>query len=67
METTTSTKTPILAADQTDAILGLFNTPEHHARVKKARRKQAFHYWKTRLTIDALLIALGFVLGIVLI
>lgn len=65
METTIKTFTP--AADQTDAVLGLFNTPEYHARVKKARRKQTFHYWKTRLTIDALLIALGFVLGIVLI
>lgn len=65
METTTKTFTP--AADQTDAILDLFNTPEYHARVKKARRKQTFHYWKTRLIIDALLIALGFVLGIVLI
>ena len=60
-------KTFTLAADQTDAILGFFNTPEHHARVKKARQKQALHYWKTRLIIDAFLIALGFVLGIVLI
>lgn len=67
METTTTIKTPIPAADQTDAVLGFFNTSEHHARVKKARRKKTFHYWKTRLTIDALLIALGFVLGIVLI
>lgn len=65
METTIKTFTP--AADQTDAILGIFNTPEHHARMKKARQKQAFHYWKTRLTIDAFLIALGFVLGIALI
>lgn len=65
METTIKTFTP--AADQTDAILGFFNTPEHHARVKKTRQKQAFHYWKTRFTIDAFLIALGFVLGIVLI
>ena len=61
------TKTIEPAAYQTDAILDFFNTPEHHARVKKARRKQTFRYWKTRLTIDAFLIALGFVLGIVLI
>lgn len=67
MENTTTTKAPIPAADQTDAVLGFFNTPDHHARVKKARRKQTFHYWKTRLTIDALLIALGFVLGTILI
>lgn len=67
METTTTIKTPTFAADQTDAVLGFFNTPEHHARVNKARRKQTFHYWKTRLTIDALLIALGFVLGTILI
>ena len=67
METTTTIKTPIPTADQTDAVLDFFNTPEHHARVKKARRKQTLHYWKTRLIIDALLIALGFVLGIVLI
>lgn len=65
METTIKTFTP--AADQTDAVLGFFNTSEHHARVNKARQKQTFHYWKTRLAFDALLIALGLVLGIVLI
>lgn len=65
METTIKTFNP--AADQTDAVLGFFNTPEHHARVKKARQKQALHYWKTRLIIDAFLITLGFVLGIILI
>ena len=67
METTTTIKTPTPDVDQIDAVLTLFNTPEYKAQVKKARRKQTFHYWKTRLTIDALLIALGFVLGIVLI
>ena len=65
MKSTIKTFTP--AADQTDAVLDFFNTPEHYARVKKARQKQTFHYWKTRLTIDAFLIALGFFLGIVLI
>ena len=67
METTTTIKTSTPNVDQIDAVLTLFNTPEYKAQVKKARRKQTFHYWKTRLTIDALLIALGFVLGIVLI
>ena len=65
MKSTIKTFNP--AADQTDAVLDFFNTPEHHTRVKKARQKQTFHYWKTRLIIDAFLIALGFVLGIVLI
>lgn len=54
------------AADQTDAILGIFNTPEYHARVKEAQQKQASRYWKIRLTIDALLVAFGFALGLAL-
>ena len=66
MKTTTNLRTSS-NYHNTDSVLELLNTPEHHARVKKARRKQAFHYWKTRLIIDAFLIALGFVLGIVLI
>ena len=64
---TTTTINALTPTTNTDAILGFFNTPEYHARVKKARQKQALHYWKTRLTIDAFLIALGFVLGIALI
>lgn len=66
MKTTTNLRT-LHDSHNTDSVLNFFNTPEHHARVNKARQKQALHYWKTRLTIDALLIALGFVLGIVLI
>ena len=66
MKNSTNLRTPYDPRN-TDAILDFFNTPEHHTRVKKARQKQAFHYWKTRVTIDAFLIALGFVLGIVLI
>lgn len=57
---------PALDHDNTDSILGLFNTSEHKARVRRARQKQTFHYWKTRLTIDALLVALGFLMGIIL-
>lgn len=67
MENYTNPQTSNPDVNQVEAFLGFFNTPEHHARVKKARQKQTFHYWKTRLTIDALLIALGFVLGIILI
>ena len=52
--------------DNTDSVLGFFNTPEHKARIQRARRKRTFHYWKTRLTIDTLLVALGFILGIIL-
>lgn len=65
--TQTTTQTTIPNVEKIDAVLGLLNTPEYKAQVKKARRKQTFRYWKTRLTIDALLIALGFVLGIFLI
>ena len=66
MENAINLRTP-LDYHNPDSVLELLNTPEHHDRVKKARRKQTFHYWKARLSIDALLIALGFVLGIVLI
>lgn len=66
MKTTTNLRTPP-NYHNTDSVLELLNTPEHHARVKKARRKQTFHYWKTRLTIDAFLIALGFILGTLLV
>ena len=66
MENAINLRTP-LDYHNPDSVLELLNTPEYHARMEKARRKQTFHYWKTRLIIDALLIALGFVLGIVLI
>lgn len=52
---------------KTDSVLELLNTPEYRARVKKARRKQTLHYWKIRLTLDAALIALGFILGVLLV
>lgn len=66
MKTTTNLRTSP-NYHNTDSVLELLNTPEHRARVRRTRQKQAFHYWKTRLIIDASLVALGFILGTLLV
>lgn len=62
-----TTKSIIYDPSNTDSILGLFSTTEYKAHQQRARRKSTLEYWKTRLLIDGLLMAFGFILGAILV
>lgn len=62
-----TTKSIIYDPHNADSILSLFSTPDYKSRQQRARRKSALEYWKTRLLIDGLLMALGFILGAILV
>ena len=65
MKSTIKTFNP--AADQTDAVLDIFNTPEHQARIQNARRRDYLRSLRHRLMVNGFLVALGFILGALLV
>ena len=65
--TTLPNRIPAPDPSNTDSILDLFNTPEYKARQQKVRRRSSMLRIRNRLLIDGTLVALGFLLGAILI
>lgn len=51
----------------TDSVLDIFNTPEHQARIQNARRRDYLRSLRHQLMVNGFLVALGFILGALLV
>ena len=66
MKKATTLRTPY-DYNNTDSILDFFNTPEYQARVQKASQRDALLRLRDKLITSGCLVALGFILGAILV